>query len=423
MAVETTAGVMARERGWRASSWFLLASLTIVNTVNWADRQVVPILFPSIKQELALTDTELGIIGGLSFSIIYAVSAFVFGFMADRGSRRLIILFGLVSWSLATAAGGLATGFWTLFAARFFTGIGEASLYPCAMSLMTDRFDVVGRGKAVGMFGAAAAVGGGLGIGLGGRLAEIMGWREVFFLYGGIGLLLVPLVLLLEEPARPDHAPEAEVSSARTILDALTDTRLLAVWGTGTIMMAAAIGWVAWVPMYFVRDLGFDMTQTGLLFGAAQLVGGVIGSIIGGRLGDVYRARRMAGQLDVSALAALISAPLLMVPLLDVPNPVLITASILGPMAIFAYFPNLQTAVAEIVPPRRLGLTFAVHVLFLGGLGSSVGPYIVGSLSDFTGDLRTALFAPIIGMLIAAPGAALAGRVIRRSAHDRKSAR
>ncbi|HYC01171.1 MAG TPA: MFS transporter [Candidatus Limnocylindrales bacterium] len=409
----------ARAGGWRASSWFLVATLTIVNTINWADRQVVPILFPGIQEELELSDTELGVIGGLSFSVIYAVSAFVFGYLADRVSRKLIILLGLISWSLATAAGGLATGFWTLFSARFFTGIGEASLYPCAMSLLTDRFAAVGRGRAVGMFGAAAAIGGGLGIGLGGRLAEIMGWREVFFLYGGAGLLLIPLVMLMEEPARPDHAPETEVSIGRTIVEALRDPRLHAVWGTGTLMMASAIGWVAWVPTYFVRDLGFDMTQTGLLFGVAQLFGGVIGSVIGGRLGDAYRARRVAGQLDVSAVAALISAPLLAVPLLELPTPVLIASSILGPMAIFAYFPNLQTAVAEIVPPRRLGLTFAVHVLFLGGIGSSIGPFVVGGVSDLTGgDLRLALFVPIVGMLLAAPGATWAGRVIRARAQQ-----
>ncbi|HYC55967.1 MAG TPA: MFS transporter [Candidatus Binatia bacterium] len=412
----------AQAGGWRASSWYLIATLTIVNTINWADRQVVPILFPAIQEDLHLSDTELGIIGGLSFSIIYAVSAFVFGFMADRASRRMIILGGLISWSAATAAGGLATGFWSLFAARFFTGIGEASLYPCAMSLLTDRFAAVGRGRAVGTFGAAAAIGGGLGIGLGGRLAEVMGWREVFFLYGGAGVLLIPLVLLMREPERPDHAPEASVSIGKTITDAVGDRRLQAIWGTGVLMMASGIGWVAWVPTYFVRNLGFDMTQAGMIFGVVQILGGVAGSIIGGRMGDQYRARRLAGQLDVSAAAALISAPLLAVPLLGFPTPVLIAASILGSLAIYAYFPNLQTAVAEIVPPRRLGLTFAVHVLFLGGIGSSVGPFLVGWISDLTGDLRLALFVPVAAMVLAAPGASIAGRIIRARAAAEASA-
>src|SRR6185503_10042340 len=118
---------------WRQSPWYMLTVITAVNAVNWADRQVVPILFPAIRGEIALSDTQLGIIGGLAFSLVYAVSSFAFGYAADRTIRRNVVVFGLVVWSIATAASGLATGFRSLFAARFFTGAGEASLYPATM--------------------------------------------------------------------------------------------------------------------------------------------------------------------------------------------------------------------------------------------------------------------------------------------------
>jgi len=122
-----TSGVWRLDNLFR-SRWYALAVLTLVGTVNWADRLVVPILFPGIRADLGLTDTQLGIIGGLAFSIIYAISALAFGHAADRHLRKRIIIFGLVLWSAATAAGGLSTDFWSLFATRFFTGIGEASL-------------------------------------------------------------------------------------------------------------------------------------------------------------------------------------------------------------------------------------------------------------------------------------------------------
>src|SRR6185436_8665372 len=109
----------------------LLFVLTLVGAINWADRQVVPILFPGIRADLGLTDTELGIIGGLAFSLIYAVTGFAFAVAADRYIRVYVIAFGLAVWSLATAAGAFVTGFQSLFWARFFTGIGEASLFPC----------------------------------------------------------------------------------------------------------------------------------------------------------------------------------------------------------------------------------------------------------------------------------------------------
>src|SRR6185369_13052661 len=144
---------------FRQGNGYLLTVLTITSTMNWADRQVVPILFPGIRADLGLTDTELGIIGGLAFSLIYAITGFAFGVAADRTIRVYVIAFGLTVWSVATAAGAFATSFGTLFWARFFTGIGEASLFPCAISLIGERFPPERRGQALGIFGMSAAIG------------------------------------------------------------------------------------------------------------------------------------------------------------------------------------------------------------------------------------------------------------------------
>jgi MFS transporter, Spinster family, sphingosine-1-phosphate transporter len=179
-------------------------------------------------------------------------------------------------------------------------------------------------------------------------------------------------------------------------------------------MLTAASGWVTWAPTYFVRDLGFDLRQTGALFGFAQLFGGVAGSLVGGRLGDTYRARSFAGQLKVAAFMAGITAPLVGVALLDnVPQAILLTAAVLGPFTIFASLPNLQSMVAEIVPPKRLGLTFAVHMLFLAGAGTALGPFLVGWASDETGSLRTALMIPLVAAALSAVGAVVAERIVR----------
>ena len=399
---------------WRHEPLFILTTLTLVNTINWADRQVVPILIPSIKLELGLSDTELGLIGGLAFSLVYAVAAFVFGYLADRSSRRAVIAFGLVCWSLATAASGLASSFWGLFAARFVTGIGEASLYPCAMSLIADAYPPDKRGRAIGMLGASTALGGGFGIGLGGWLVGVVGWREVFFLYGLAGFFLLPLLMVMVEPARRGHAgEEAHEPPVRIVSEALRDKRLLWVWATGALMIASATSWITWAPTYFSRDLHFDVQQIGLIFGVAQLFGGVAGSLAGGHFGDIWRRRRFAGQLRVSAWAAFLTFPMVGLALLSVPNLVLFTAAVLGPFFIFAAFPNLQTIVAEIVPAKRLGLTFAVHVLFLSGIGAALGPFIVGWVSDWTGSLRTALVVPVVGSLLAAFCGLMAERVVR----------
>lgn len=409
--------------GWRASSAFLLTVLVSANIINWADRQVVPILFGSIRRDLALTDTQLGVIGGVAFSLIYAVASFVFGYYADRTSRRTIIGVGLLAWSIATAACGLATGFWTLVGARFLTGIGQAAFYPCAMSLVTDGFAPNRRGLAVGLLGAAAAIGGGLGVGLGGHLADTLGWRNVFLVYGIAGVVLVPMVLALVEPARPPDDGEKEIETVQALKEVFGDARLLWIWFGGTLLLAAATGWAAWTPSFFERDLGFDATRAGVVFGAAQLVGGVAGSLLGGRLGDMRRSRRFGGQMDVSVLSALLAAPLFSLVLItSLPLWIIVAASVLGSLLVYAYLPSLQTAVAELVSPKRLGITFAVHVLFLSGIGAAVGPFVVGWASDHVG-LRNALTIPIAGILLAAAGAWIAGRVMRSRTPLMSSAR
>ncbi len=413
--------------GGRGGATYLLVILTLVNTINWADRQVLPILFPAIKADLGLSDTQLGIIGGIAFFAIYALMAFLFGYLADRRIRRNIITFGLVLWSLATAAGGLANGFWGLFTARFFTGLGEATLYPCAMSLLGERFPAEGRGKAMGIFGAAAAIGSGLGLILGGWLAKVVGWREAFFMFGAAGLFLVPAMMSVVESVRPEPK-EKGMEIFGVIGDLLRDTRLLVIWASGAVMIAAGLGYASWAPTYFARIHGFDMAQAGMLFGAAALVGGILGSVLGGTFADRRKKARVGGELDVSMVTALVAAPLVAVVVFGSWMPLLIVCGLLGPVAIFAYFPCLQAIMIDVVPPERHGIAYAVLILFMGGIGSSLGPIVVGGASDVAvamgwapdaaAGLRIALVLPIIAMLLASVMALAAGNLIRRQARD-----
>lgn len=398
--------------GWRHGDGYLLAVLTLTSTVNWADRQVVPILFPGIRAELGLSDTQLGIVGGLAFSLIYAVTGFVFGFAADRWVRVRVIALGLAVWSLATAAGGLATDFTTLFWARFFTGIGEASLFPCAISLIGERFPSERRGRALGIFGMAAAIGAGLGIGLGGRLADVFGWRAVFFIYGASGLVLLPLVLSLPEARRTYDATATH--PAVILLELVRDRRLFALWMAGMTAIAAGIGYAAWIPSFFVREQGLAVTSAGALFGAAALLGGVAGSLLGGFLADRRARARFAGEVDVSATTALIAAPLILLTInLSAPW-LFIPVGLLASIAIYCIFPGIQAVLLRLVPTKRHGLAAALNVFFLGGLGSAIGPFVVGATSDATGSLRTAMLVPPAGLLLATALLAVAGRLARR---------
>jgi predicted MFS family arabinose efflux permease len=325
-----------------------------------------------------------------------------------------VVIVGLIIWSVATAASGLATGFASLFAARFFTGAGEASLYPATMSLIAERFPVAGRGRAMGIFGAAAAVGGGLGVGLGGYLAEAVGWRNVFFIYGAAGLMLVPLLMSVPEARRRTSDHDGPEPPGRVLVSLLRDRRLLMVWSSGLVMMAAGFGYASWAPSFFVRARGFEVAEAGYLFGIAALTGGVAGSMLGGILADRFRQRRLAGELSLSALAALAAMPLVAAVFTTTSLPLLIGAGLLGPVAIYAFFPPLQTVLTEIVPQRRLGLAYAINILFVAGIGMGVGPFVVGRVSDATGSLVAGLAVTVAGMGAASVLAVAAGYVVRR---------
>ena len=397
------------------SNGYLLTVLTVTYTINWADRQVVPILFPGIRAELGLSDTELGIVGGLAFSLIYAITGIVFGIAADRYVRVYIIAFGLTLWSAATALGAFATDFITLFWTRFFTGIGEASFFPCAISLIGERFPPERRGRALGIFGMAAAIGAGLGVGVGGRLAELLGWRQVFLIYGAAGLLLLPAVLSLPEAHRPATTVRTE-PALQVVRELLADRRLLLMWLAGCMAIAAALGYAAWVPSYFVRHRGLDVGAAGALFGGGALLGGIVGSLLGGMFADRRRRVRFAGEIDVSIASALIATPLMFLTISCLSPWIYVPIGLVASIAIYAFFPALQALLLALVPKERHGLAAALNVFFLGGLGSALGPFAVGFTSDLTGSLHTAMAVPATGLLVAAVLVSIAGHIARRSA-------
>lgn len=401
-----------RSNGLRDRPGYLLVVLCVATTINWADRQVVPILFPAIRTELGLTDTQLGVIGGLAFSLIYALSSFAFGRAADYGLRTRIIAFGLLMWSLATAAGGLAQGFPSLFAARFFIGMGEASLYPCALSLIAERYPPERRGRALGFLGTAAALGGGIGVYLGGLIADAVGWREVFFLYGFVGLLLIPVVLSVPEARRPQADGERE-PFVPALRELVADRRLVGVWMAGTAMIAAAVAFATWLPSFYVRERGVDVRMTGMVFGLSMFLGGSLGSLLGGHFSDVRRRVRKGGDLDVALVAACCAVPLVTLTLAPVASWIQLTAVVLAPVTIYAFFPSLQTTLVEIVPPRRHGIVYALHMFCLSGLGAAIGPFVVGAVSDRTGNLLAALSVIPIAMAVAAVLSFRTGRRVR----------
>src|SRR2546423_2638695 len=186
----------------RPAAGYALAVLTFINLFNYLDRWVVAAVVESIKRsELHLTDTELGFVG-TGFIFVYTLASPIFGSLGDRRKRPPLIALGVAVWSIATALGGFARGFTSLFIARSTVGVGEAAYGTIAPALLADSFPLEKRGRVFSVFFAAIPIGSAVGYILGGLVDKYFGWRAAFWIAGTPGLLLSLLVLFVYDPPR-----------------------------------------------------------------------------------------------------------------------------------------------------------------------------------------------------------------------------
>lgn len=181
--------------------WYALGLLALINLLNYIDRNVIYALFEPIKRDLALTDSQLGWLGS-AYILVFSVAALPFGVLSDLRSRRAVIAGGVTLWSAFTFLSGLVNNYWQLFTCRAAVGVGEAAYGPAAASLVADYFPGARRAIAMGILASGVALGGVLGLLLGGYLEELYGWRVAFMTVGVPGFLCAVLVARLHDPTR-----------------------------------------------------------------------------------------------------------------------------------------------------------------------------------------------------------------------------
>ncbi|HWI40409.1 MAG TPA: MFS transporter, partial [Verrucomicrobiae bacterium] len=257
----------------------VLGLLLAVNLLNYLDRQALYAVFPLLKEDLALSDGALGLLGS-AFMLCYMLSAPLFGWLGDRGNRSRVGAFGLAAWSVATIFSGLASSYRALLPARALVGLGEASFGTVSPGLLSDYYPKERRGRALSWFYLAIPVGSALGYLLGGVLGHRFGWQAAFLMVGAPGLLLVYPLLRLRDP-RPAVAPggTGAAGGGRALLSNRS-------FVANTLAMAAmtfAMGGLAqWVPSFYCRAHSLDVARANLLFGGITVVAGICGTTLGG---------------------------------------------------------------------------------------------------------------------------------------------
>jgi len=366
-------------------SWYVLAVLTAVYVLNFLDRTLIYILFTPIKKEMAFTDLQLALLGTTSFVIFYTLLGIPFGRLADRTVRKNLIGGGLAVWSLFSGLTGFADSFWTIFLCRVMVGVGEATLGPAALSLLSDFFPVRGRGTVQSIYSTGIAVGGGLAFFLGGWIGQEFGWRWAFYLLGFPGLLLAIAVFLLREPPRgkTETAVAMEKSSDWRTLFRSVPLRYLCVGYSLLALASNNLG--IWGPTFFVRVHGLSLKTIGMAAGTLSIVVGIPAMILAGYFSDRFSRRFSGGRMAFSACAAVASIPLWLGMLFSNNLAFLLIINIVLYGLAIMWVGPATADVHDIAGPHLRGLAIGIAFSTVNIVSYGIGAPLVGKISDMLG--------------------------------------
>jgi predicted MFS family arabinose efflux permease len=382
----------------------VLAMLVLVYTFNFIDRQIVGILAVPIKADLGLTDTQLGLMGGLAFALFYTALGIPIAMLADRRNRTTIITIALVLWSAMTAACGYAQNFWQLFLARLGVGVGEAGGVAPSYSLVADYFPPHQRARAFGAYSFGIPIGSALGIVFGGFIAHHVDWRTAFIVVGVAGIVLAPVFrLVVREPARGRYdGPRGAgtPSSLGEVMRTLLGKRSF--WGISFGAAASSMmgyGLFFWLPSFLVRSHGMTLLDASVYFGAILLVGGISGIWMGGWLADRFGSVRRRMYAIIPAIAFLATAPFY-AGAVTVSSLALAFVLFLVPTALgLVWLGPVLSAIQHVVPPGMRATASAIFLFINNLIGIGLGSVALGALSDVlsarygTDSLRYAILA------------------------------
>jgi MFS family permease len=390
----------ARTEASRPGARPALALLLGINLFCYLDRYILASIIPAIKAEFLRGDPDANGKAGLLttvFLISYMVTAPLFGWMADRYSRWMIIGVSVALWSVASGATGLAASFLALLVTRVFLGIGEAGYGPAAPTIISDFYPLERRGAVLSWFFMAIPVGSALGYAFGGWVNGMLGWRWAFFLVLPPGLVLAVLCFLMAEPRR-EHAdrPKPNWADYKGLIRIPSlVTNILA----QTALTFAIGGLSVWAPTYIHEGRGQPLQQTDLIFGGILVVAGFLSTLLGGWLGDALRPRFPGSYFIVSGMGMLLGFPAT-IAMLYTPFP---AAWGFVFLAIFFLFMNTgpsNTALANVTPPPMRATAFAMNILVIHLFGDALSPWLIGWIKDH-GTWNAGFFTVSTVMLVA----------------------
>ncbi len=387
------AGFVEREPTGRDYGFLLF--LTLLNVMNFVDRQLLASFANFIVPELGLTNTQFGWLTGFAFIVFYSVMGLFAGALADTVHRPRLVAGALTLWSALTAVSGAARGFASLLVPRMFIGVGESVLTPASMSMLSDRFPASRMGFASGFYYMGVPIGVGASLLVGGYLEPIVGWRGCFYLLGGVGVVLATAMLFVKETPRhheeaSSHADGEARTSFREILQSLADavrtSPALVATMAGGVAFHFILGASAFEQLWFVQERGFDRSEILRLTGWVGMCAGVAGNLFGGMAGDAFQRRTGLGRPMFLVWVGVVLTPIAFFYRLAEPGSLLFWVGVAaGYFQLGTFYGPTFATVQELVPPQIRGTVVALYILVLNfvglGIGITGGGYLIDGLA------------------------------------------
>lgn len=370
----------------QSMAWFTLLVLLGINMMNFYDRQVLGAVGEQLKNDWELSDGQLGDLN-TAFIVLYAAVGVPFGHWADRGRRTSLLGIGSLVWSGFTAASGIAWSFASLFVFRLGVGIGEATCAPAANSLIGDLFPAERRSRAISVFMVGLPVGLALSFWVSGEMAQSWGWRSAFFVAGLPGLFLGLLMLCVPEPTRGASEKRDIGTARRQGWPVVAILRIPTVWWiiiSGALHNFNAYALGGFLSPFLQRYHGLTVSEAGRVNALIYGCGGM-GILLGGWACDKLVRRRISGRLEVATVALMLFVPCL---LLALGRPRgdywgFAICFLPGCMFSYVYYTGVYATLQDIVEPSLRGTAMAVYFFAQYLLGASLGPMMIGRISDF----------------------------------------
>jgi MFS family permease len=362
---------------------YALGVLTFINLLNYLDRYIVSGVIPRIEETFGIDHAQAGWLQTV-FILVYMLVAPLGGYLGDRYPRRWVLSLSIFIWSFATFGAGLAGSFAVLLLSRAIVGVGEAGYGTVSPGLIADYFPFSERTRALSVFYVAIPVGAALGYVLGGWIGNTWTWHWAFFVGGIPGLLAAALALRMHEPPR-GATEEGGAAAAEKVpflvgLKNLRHNAFYWVSVAGLTLMTFSIGGLAiFMPTFLETERGVPPTQAAIVFGAVTAVSGILGTLVGGVLGDRAEKKSVTGGLWLSGVGMLLAAPFMVWCAHTASVPLIYTAAFLAMFLVFLNNGPLNAAIVSAFH-RCSGLCGRAERAHLPPAGDALSPPIIGWL-------------------------------------------